>query len=146
MDIIIIITLLALSGAVVLGLMKGLGTSGEKVTVRYIVEVDPIDSDLTSKVLKGNGVYDYSTVQRIGTVSAVSASQAYHKGYDSKGDTVSSPIEGSSVLYITVEAEAVRSETGYVIGNTVINIGRDLELRLPDLYAVGQCVSIEVLE
>lgn len=145
-DIIILVALIVLSGAVIFGFVKGIGTSGERTSVRYIIEVEPIDSDFVSKVTEGNGVYDHTTSQRIGTVRAVSSAQAYYKSFDAKGSPTSSPMEGSSTLYITVEADAVRSDAGYSVGSTVLSIGRRLELRFPGLYVDGKCVSIEALD
>ena len=145
-DIIIIIALLASMLAVGIGVFKGIGTSGERVTVKYVLQVDPIDSDLVSRVAEGNSILDYKTSQSIGKVTAVSSAQAYYTGIDSQGASVSSPMEGKSVLYITVTAQAAKTSTGYTVGSSVINIGKEIEARLPDLYCIGSCVSIEVID
>ncbi|MBQ8914978.1 MAG: DUF4330 family protein [Clostridia bacterium] len=139
LDIFLLAALVLAVAATVLGLIRGIGATGERVTLRYIVEVSPIDSDFTSKVAVGNGIYSPDGSQRLGTVTASSASPAYFENSDSL-------MEGSSVLYITAEADAVRTDTGYLVGDTLIGVGRELELRLPGLYCVGECVSIEIKE
>ncbi len=145
-DVIIIIAMLASMLAVGIGVFKGIGTSGEKVTVKYVLEVDPIDSDFVSRVAEGNTILDHKTTQSIGKVSAVSNAQAYYSGIDSQGSVVSSPMEGMSVLYITVTAQATKTDTGYTVGSSVINIGKEIEARLPNLYCIGNCVSIEIID
>lgn len=145
-DIFILIALLAIVGAAVLGVVRGIRDGGEKVTLKYVIEVSPIDSAFAAKVAANDKVLEYKTGSPIGSVSAVSSSQAYHKGTDSQGAVVSSPMEGYSTLYITATAEAKRTDTGYSVGSTTIGVGRELTLRLKNLYCTGKCVSIEVVE
>jgi len=144
-----IIILLAMLGAIICAgfvIIRGLGTFGEKVTVSYTVAIDPIDSDFVSKVAEGDGLYEYRTAEHIGTVRAVSDAQAYRKSYRDGADPRGSAIEGMSVLYVTLTAEATKTDTGYAVGNTVLGIGRQLEMRFPNLYCIGECVRIEVIE
>ena len=145
-DIIILVALLCAVAAGAFGLLKGLVGSGEKVSVKYVMEISPIDSDLAKKVAEGDGVYDHSSALRIGTVSAVSAPQADYKGYDSQGAVVISPMEGYSTLYVTVETEAFKTGNGYSVNDTLINVGKELSLRFPGLYADAKCVSIDIVE
>lgn len=145
-DIIIALTLLALVTAAAIGLFRGLSTTGEKVTVKYVMEISPIDQEFTSKVVEGQAVFNYSDSSNIGKISAVATSQAYHTGTDSQGSVVSSPIEGKSTLHLTVTATATKVDTGYAVDNTVISIGKHLDLRLPNLYCTGKCVSLEIVE
>ncbi|MBQ3526971.1 MAG: DUF4330 family protein [Clostridia bacterium] len=145
-DIIIIVALLSIVGATVYGFISGFGDSSEKATVRYVLKVDSISSELCSKVAVGDGVYDHATAQRIGTVTAVSTAQAYHNGTDPQGTPVSSPIEGKSILYITVETSAIKAKSGYTVASTPLNIGRTLDIRYPNLFCTSTCVSIENAE
>lgn len=145
-DIIITIALLSIIGATVFAFVSSLGSNNENVSVRYVLQADEISSDLASKVSVGDGVYDHSTAQRIGTVTAVSSSQAYHSGTDSQGSPVSSPLEGKSILYVTVEAEATASKTGYTVASTTLNIGKTFDVRFPNLFCTSTCVSIEIAE
>ena len=145
-DIIIIIALLSIVGATVFAFIAGLGDSSEKATVRYVLKADSVNSELCSKVAVGDGVYDHSTSQRIGTVTAVSTAQAYYNGTDPQGSPVSSPVEGKSILYVTVEASATGSDMGYSVGTTTLSIGKSLDIRYPNLFCTATCVSIEIAE
>ena len=145
-DILILTALLAAIICAGFVIIRGMGTFGEKVTVSYTVAVDPIDSDFVSKVSVGNGLYEIETTDHIGTVSAVSDGQAYRKTGSNSADPRGSAIEGMSVLYITLTAQATKTDTGYIIGNTVIGIGREIEMRFPNLYCIGECVRVERIE
>ncbi|MBQ4066135.1 MAG: DUF4330 domain-containing protein [Clostridia bacterium] len=145
-DVIIFISLTVALGAALFGLLKGIGSAANKVTVEYVLEISPIDSAFTSKVAEGNGIYDHASSQKLGTVSAVSASQAYHQSTDPQGSPVSSVMEGSSILYITATADAQKTSAGYLVGNCVLGIGKEIEIRLPDLYANARCISIKAVE
>lgn len=134
-DVIILIALLSALLVAGMGIVRS-NSGGETVTVRYIIQVDRIGNDFISKIAAGNSVYDHTTSAKIGAVTAVSHSKAYYENSES-------PIEGYSVLYITAEAQAVKTDTGYAVGSSLINVGRELELRFPNLYCQGKCVSIE---
>ena len=127
-------------------MIRGLGAFGERVIVSYTVAVDPIDSDFVSKVALGDKLYDYNTGEHIGTVRTVSDSQAYKKSYSEGADPRGSAVEGMSVLYITMTTEAQKTDIGYTVGNTLLGIGRTIEMRFPNLYCIGKCVSIEIIE
>lgn len=145
-DILIVIALLFALVCTGFVIIRGLGTFGERVIVSYTVAIDPIDSDFVSNVALGDKLYDYNTGEHIGTVRTVSDSQAYKKSYSDGADPRGSAIEGMSVLYITMTTEASKTDTGYSVGNTLLGIGRTLEMRFPNLYCVGECVSIEIIE
>lgn len=145
-DIITVIALIAALATAGLGIYNSLSSSGSQVRIRYIVEAEPMDSSLTAKVNTGDGIYESDSARQIGTVRAASSAPAYYTGTGSAGEKVDTPIEGQSVLYITAETTAVKTDTGYAAGSTLIGIGRELELRMPNLYCTGKCISIEIIE
>lgn len=145
-DIIIIVFLATALSVSLFGLLKSIGTAADRISVEYVLEIGPIDTAFAAKVVEGDGVFDHKTSQKIGTVSAVSASQAYYQSTDPQGSPISSTMEGSSVLYITATAEAQKTSTGYHVGNCVLGIGKEVEIRLPGLYANAKCISIKAVE
>ena len=145
-DFLIVAALLAALVCTGFVMIRGLGAFGERVVVSYTVAIDPIDSDFVSKVALEDKLYDYNTGEHIGTVRTVSDSQAYKKSYSEGADPRGSAIEGMSILYITMTTEAQKTDTGFTVGNTLLGIGRTLEMRFPNLYCVGECVSIEIIE
>lgn len=145
-DAVAAVALLALAAFAVTALMPGIGKDKGSVKIRYVLETDMLSSEFTSKAAVGDGVYTVDKAEQLGTVSAVSSSPARHTGTDSEGRAVISEIDGFSVLYITVEADAEQTKTGYAIGASEINVGRDYTLRLPSLYCSAHCVSVEIPE
>ncbi len=145
-DVVVFVALLAIAAAIVYGIFSNIVGSDDRINIRYVLCVDPIDIAFSEKVAEGDGVYDALTVQQIGTVKAVSASQAYHKGTDMQGVSVLSPVEGQCILYITVECEAERTDMGYGINDTYLTVGADYEIRLPNLFCNARCVSIETVK
>ena len=145
-DVVIIIAFSIALCASLFGIFKGIESATDKVQIEYVLEIVPIDSSFTSKVFEGDGIYDHETSQKVGTVSAVSASQAYYQGTDSQGLPVSSTMEGSSVLYVTATADAKKTSAGYLVNGCSVSIGRDLEVRFPGLYANAKCISIKTIE
>lgn len=145
-DAFLIFALIALAAAAILSALSGTGAAGGKVSVRYVLETEVLSNEFTSKVAVGDGVFTYDGAEKIGTVSAVSMSPAVHRGTDSEGLPVSSEIDGCSVLYITVDADARPKKTGYAVGSALINTGRETELRLPSLYCNARCISVEETE
>lgn len=145
-DIVILIALLVLAAASIYKIVSNISSAGDELNVRYVLEIDPIASTFNSNVSEGDGVFEHNSGAQIGTVGAVSTAQAYHKGSDLQGAQVSSPMEGQSVMYITVDADGIKTNTGYAIGDTVIGIGKSFEIRLPNLYCNAECISVEVVE
>lgn len=145
-DVVVILVLAALAAAVVFAALSNLGIGGTSVTVRYVLETESLSSDFTSKAAVGDGVFTFDGAESIGKISAVSQAPARHNGYDSEGLPVISEIEGYSILYITVEADAEPRNIGYAVGNTVINTGRDMKIRMPSLYCSARCISVEIVE
>ena len=145
-DGIVILVLAALAAAVVAAALSNLGIDGTSIKIRYVLETENLSSEFTSKAAVGDSVFTFDGGENIGKISAVSGAPARYNGHDSEGSPVVSEIEGYSILYITVEAEAEPKNIGYAVGDTVINTGRDMEIRLPSLYASARCISVEVVE
>ncbi len=145
-DIVILIALLVLACASVFKIVSNITSSGDEQNIRYVLKVEPISSSFNSNVSEGDGVFEHTSGSQIGTVNAVSTAQAYHKGNDLQGAQVSSPIEGQSIMYITVDAKGTKTNVGYSIEDTLMGIGRSFEIRLPNLYCTAECISLEIVE
>ncbi len=140
-DIITVIALIAGLAVAGLGIYHSLSTAGEQVRIRYVIESEPMDDSFTSKVNVGDGVYDFESSRQIGTVRSASAASAGQSSAEKVAEGAK-----KSILYITAETTAVRTSTGYAAGGTLINVGRELELRMPDLFCSGRCISIEIIK
>ena len=45
-------------------------------------------------------------------------------------------------MKITIEAEAVDTETAYTVNGYQILVGKQFSLMLPEMYAVGYCIDL----
>lgn len=144
-DFVILLAVLAVLAAVVYRIVIHPGGQ-EEIRIRYVLEVPEIQTDFCSKVAAENPVFAYTDEREIGIVTAVSTAPAYFKGTDKEGNPVYTEMEDRSILYVTIEADAIEMDTGYsVIGHT-IQVGTTLEIQFPELYCQAQCISVDVIE
>lgn len=141
-----IVAVVALTAALVYGVVSGLGVGNDYVRIKYVLEVGEIRSEFCQKAAEGDAVRNADGGEQIGKVAAVSSVPAQHTGTDSSGAPVLSDIDGYSTLYVTVEAQAKQGNTGYTVGGTLINTGKSVDVRLPSLCFEAKCISVEVIK
>lgn len=145
-DAVMIVAVVALTAALVYGVVSGLGVGNDYVRIKYVLEVSEIRSEFCQKAAEGDAVRNADGGEQIGKVAAVSSVPAQHTGTDSSGAPVLSDIDGYSTLYVTVEAQAKQGNTGYTVGGTLINTGKSVDVRLPSLCFEAKCISVEVIK
>ena len=145
-DAVMIVAVVALTAALVYGVVSGLGVGNDYVRIKYVLEVSEIRSEFCQKAAEGDAVRNADGGEQIGKVAAVSSVPAQHTGTDSSGAPVLSDIDGYSTLYVTVEAQAKEGNTGYTVGGTLINTGKSVDVRLPSLCFEAKCISVEVIK
>lgn len=145
-DAVMIVAVVALTAALVYGIVSGLGVGNDYVRIKYVLEVSEIRSEFCQKAAEGDAVRNADGGEQIGKVAAVSSVPAQHTGTDSSGSPVLSDIDGYSTLYVTVEAQAKQGNTGYTVGGTLINTGKSVDVRLPSLCVEAKCISVEVIK
>mgnify|MGYP000012325402 CR=1 FL=1 len=112
-------------------------------TIQYVVEVGNLDERFAQSVKAGQSVQDAIEKKVIGTVVGVQ-SEPYKKNnfsYDENKEVVSD-VEGKITMKITIEAEAVDTESAYLVNNCQILVGKQFSLILPEMYAVGYCIDL----
>lgn len=112
-------------------------------TIQYVVEVGNLDERFAQSVKAGQSVQDAIEKKVIGTVVGVQ-SEPYKKNnfsYDENKEVVSD-VEGKITMKITIEAEAVDTESTYLVNNCQILVGKQFSLILPEMYAVGYCIDL----
>ena len=144
-DFVILIAILAVLAAVVYRIVIQPGGQAE-VRIRYVLEVPEIRTEFCRKVAVENSVFSYTDQREIGVVTAVSTAPAYFKGTDKEGNPVYTEMEDCSILYVTIEADAVQMDTGYSVVGHIIQAGTSLEVQVPELYCQAQCISVDVVE
>ena len=145
-DAVMIAAVVAAVAALAYGIISGLGIGRGYVRIKYVIEVPEIRSEFCQKAAVGDVVRSSDGSSALGEVAAVSSVPARHEGTDSDGNAVSSEIDGYSILYVTVEANAQKTDTGYVVGGETLSAGSSLFVRLPSLCFGGECVSVETVE
>ena len=145
-DAVMIVAVVALTAALVYGVVSGLGVGNDYVRIKYVLEVSELRSEFCQKAAEGDAVRNADGGEQIGKVAAVSSVPAQHTGTDSSGAPVLSDIDGYSTLYVTVEAQAKQGNTGYTVGGTLINTGKSVDVRLPSLCFEAKCISVEVIK
>ncbi len=144
-DFVILLAVLAVLATVVYRIV--VRTDGqEEVRIRYVLEVPEIQTEFSSKVAAENPVFSYTDEREIGVVTAVSTTPAYYKGTDKDGNPVYTEMEDYSILYVTIESDAVQTDTGYIVGGHTMQVGTSLAVQFPELYCEAQCISVDVIE
>ncbi len=118
----------------------------ENVRIRYVLEVPQIQTEFCSKAIPESPVFAYNDKREIGIVSAISTAPTYFKGTDKEGNPIYTEMEDHSMLYVTIEADAVQTDTGYIVGGHSIQSGMSLAVQFPELYCEAQCISVNVIE
>ena len=101
-------------------------------TIQYVVEVGNLDERFAQSVKAGQSVQD--AIEK----------KPYKKNnfsYDENKEVVSD-VEGKITMKITIEAEAVDTESAYLVNNCQILVGKQFSLILPEMYAVGYCIDL----
>lgn len=112
-------------------------------TIRYVIEVNDIDEYLEDIVKKGQPVEDAIKRKKIGTVAGVQAVpfEILNFDYENKRE-VTSTVEGRIVLKITVEAQAVETDSAFIVDGCEIRVGQQYSLIMPDFYGIGYCTEL----
>ena len=144
-DFVLIIAIVAALAAIIFRVILQPGTQ-DAVRIRYVLEISQIQTEFCSKVAPEDLVFYEDGAGDIGTVTATSTAPAYFKGTDREGNPVYTEMEDYSILYVTIEADALQSSAGYDVGGCTIHGGDTLTVQFPGLYCEAQCISINVLE
>ena len=144
-DFVILLAIVAVLAAVVYRVFLRPDTQ-DAVRVRYVLEVPQIQTEFCSKVGSEDMVFYEDSATDFGVVTATSTAPAYFKGTDREGNPVYTEMEDYSILYITIEADALQSSTGYEISGYAIHAGDTLTVQFPGLYCEAQCIGIDVIE
>jgi len=144
-DFVILLAILAVLAAVLYRVILHPGHQ-EAVRIRYVLEVPQIQTEFCSKVAARDFGYPFQGVDDIGIVTATSTAPAHFKGADKEGNPVYTEMEGFSTLYITIEADAVQSDTGFEINGQMIRAGEVRAVQFPQLYCEAECIRVDVVE
>lgn len=159
-DVLILIVILA-ALAVLVYVYTGGGKTAvqdvETVFLEYVVEVSELDSSYVNLLTEGDPVEDAISRVRMGSVYSYENKEFLSTDFDEENnrevyksvqnyDGENMENRGLKNLYITIHAEAVVTDRGYTVNGKQICVGDQMSLRLPDMYAVGYCIHLRVLD
>jgi hypothetical protein len=111
--------------------------------IRYVFEIQKVDSRFEDLVEVGQPVQDAVERRSIGTVTGVQAVPYQKLVYDANtGAEVAADVENMITLKITVEATAIETDRAFSVDGCIIKVGKQYSLALPGMYCVGYCTYI----
>lgn len=111
--------------------------------IRYVFEIQKVDSRFEDLVEVGQPVQDAVERRSIGTVVGVQAVPYQKLVFDSStGTEAVADVENMITLKITVEATAVETDRAFSVDGCIIKVGQQYSLALPGMYCVGYCTHI----
>lgn len=112
-------------------------------TIQYVVEIANLDERFAQSVKAGDSVQDAIEKKNIGTVVGVQSEPYKQSNFSyEENKEVISEVEDKISMKITIEAEAVDTETAYTVNGYQILVGKQFSLMLPEMYAVGYCIDL----
>lgn len=144
-DIIIIVALVLIVLAVVGKAVTEYTMLPQNKTVRYVLKTEAMDSLFSDNLKAGEKIFSVDGETCLGEVVSVSPSAVYHTGKDKDGNDVQTEIEDQTVLYVTVDTKSNFEGGSFYVGETVISIGDEFEIRCQDLWFKSECVSLQIL-
>lgn len=139
--VILILGAIAVAIATVIRSNPNIISGGDK-KISYVITTENIFEEVSGNIKAGDQIYDDVSNQLLGTVTEVTVTPSYLKGYDSDGVLVLTPIEGKFDIAVTVEAAVWADGSSYRIDSYRIAVGREISYHSDSISLIGTCVSI----
>ncbi len=137
------VLILLLIAAVVYVLMNVFVNNSDSAQIQYVVEISNLDERFAQSVKAGDSVQDAIEKKSIGTVVGVQTEPYKQSNFSfDENKEVISEVEDKISMKITIEAEAVDTETAYTVNGYQILVGKQFSLMLPEMYGVGFCIDL----
>ena len=141
--IIIIIAILLVLGKVFLGNNDDNSAVTETTRIQYVIEIQDVDERFENSVTIGDVVQDAIQRKNIGTVVGVQAIPYEVITFDyTEGKEKVSVVDGKLTMYITIEAEAIETDSAFTVDGQVIRVGQKYSIITPNMYGVGFCIKL----
>ncbi len=134
----IVLTLLIISGAVVLLTARSSGTAADKTVVEYTVLVKELPADLVVHAKPGDTIIDTIKLGTIGTLVSFHSEPAQYEHYNQvEGVLNQGTYEDLVSISFTIRAEAEYTDDAYRIGGIRIAHGAQIYFRTPFFTGFG---------
>lgn len=112
-------------------------------TIRYTVYVQNLDERYEDMIKTGQKVTDGVEKKNIGTIIGVQSTPTVQTTFDYVNlRQVESTVEGKINVKVTIEAQAIETETAFIVDGLDIRVGQQYSIMLPDFYCVGYCIDL----
>lgn len=113
-------------------------------TIRYVIEMNNIDSRFSDVIKAGDPVKDSVEKKNIGTVAGVQSSPYRKTAFDYENNReTQTTVEGKVTIRLTIEANAVDTASAYVVDNCEIRVGQQYSVTLPEMQGYGYCIFLD---
>ena len=117
----------------------------KKVTLELTIQIDKLSNDIEIDLASGDEVLDVVSKKKLGVLASNPMIVPFQENIPSENsggiEVVYSDIYSS--VYLTVVAEADETAYGYFVNGSRIAVGKEYEIRIAGLEAVGACISVQ---
>lgn len=117
----------------------------KKVTVELTIQIDKLSNDIDIDLASGDEVLDVVSKEKLGVLASNPMIVPFQENIpnENSGGIEVVYSDSYSSVYLTIVTEADETEYGYFVNNSRIAVGKEYEIRLAGLEAVGTCISVE---
>ena len=118
----------------------------KKVQIEITLQIDKLSNSVEVDLASGDEVLDVLTKEKLGVLATNPMVVPYQENVPNKNSGGIEVVysENYSSVYLTVTAEADETDYGYFVNNSRIAVGKDYQIRISGLEAVGTCIGIEL--
>lgn len=118
----------------------------KKVTVEITIQIDKLSNDIDIDLASGDEVLDVVSKEKLGVLASNPMIVPFQENIpnENSGGIEVVYSDSYSSVYLTIVAEADETEYGYFVNNSRVAVGREYEIRISGLEAVGTCISVEL--
>jgi len=147
-DLILLVVILSASAALIYIFMPAKAqdndNASQNINITYQLYVKKVPDVLEGKINIGDNVVDSVTLYNIGEVADVTYTKSVHAGVDkSEGKYVYSEYPGMIDIYVTVSADAVKTDSAITVNGFTVAVGKEIPFRVPGYTGIAYCTIID---
>lgn len=117
----------------------------KKVTVEITIQIDKLSNDVDIDLAIGDEVLDVVSKEKLGVLASNPMIVPFQENIpnENSGGIEVVYSDSYSSVYLTIVAESDETEYGYFVNNSRVAVGKEYEIRISGLEAVGTCISVQ---
>lgn len=113
--------------------------------IRYVLQTGDVSDEFIGNIKVGDTLYEVETDKVLGKVVAVSSEGTYVTTTNTRDRLqTTSKVEGKSMIFITLEANAKYQKNRYTVNGIDILVGGYIRTISPELNVATNIVSVEI--